>query len=92
MPNIRLLPQFDAARKKFVKRNALLHTKIKHTLERFAADAVHPSLHLEKLSGSDIWTIRVDRGNRLFFVWSEAGDTAIFFLVGPHDAYRKLYH
>lgn len=57
---------------------------------RFTKNPQHPSLRLEKLQGSKVWSIRVDRGNRLFFIWSDTDDTAIFFLVGPHDAYRKL--
>lgn len=81
---------YERSFKKFIKGNSKLNEKVKKTLIRFSQNPQHPSLHLEKLSGSDIWTIRIDRGNRLFFVWSETQDTAIFFYVGPHDAYRKI--
>ena len=90
MPFVRLIPRFESARKKFVKHNSRLSQQVQNALIRFVKNPKHPSLRLEKLQGSNIWTIRVDRGNRLFFTWSDSGDTAIFFLVGPHDAYRKL--
>ena len=84
MPNIRLHPAFPGKLRKFIKRNKERSRAVKETLRRFQIDPSHPSLHVEKLSGSDTWTIRIDSGNRLL------GDTAIFFYVGPHDAYRKL--
>jgi mRNA-degrading endonuclease RelE of RelBE toxin-antitoxin system len=90
MPNIRLLPIFQNKLRKFTKRNEKLSNAVKITLRKFQDNQNHPSLHLEKLSGSDIWTIRIDRGNRLFFTWSETKDTAIFFHVGPHDAYKTM--
>ncbi len=90
MPSVRLIPRFESARKKFVKRNDHLSQRIEETLIRFITNPQHPSLHLEKLAGTSYWTIRIDQGNRLFFVWSDTGDTAIFFLVGPHDMYKKL--
>lgn len=90
MPFVRLTPRFESARRKFVRHNIKMSQQIQDALMRFAKNPQHPSLRLEKLQGSKVWTIRVDRGNRLFFIWSGAGDTAIFFLVGPHDAYRKL--
>lgn len=90
MPSIRLTPRFLSASKKFVKRNSKLSRKVQETLMCFAKNPQHPSLHLEKLSGSKYWTIRLDQGNRLYFVWSETGDTAIFFLVGEHDLYKTL--
>lgn len=90
MPTNAFDTQFHSSYKKFIKGNPSLKQKVNNILTRFAKNPQHPSLRLEKLQGSKAWTIRVDRGNRLFFIWSDAGDTAIFFLVGPHDAYRKL--
>ena len=90
MPTNYFLPSYERAFRKFVKREFILKQKVKEKLVLFAENPQHPSLHLEKLSGSDIWTIRIDQGNRLFFVWSDTGDTAIFFLVGSHDAYRRV--
>ena len=90
MPNIRLHPSFSRQLRKFTKKSSERSRVVKEVLHRFQADPDYSSLHLEKLSGSDTWTIRIDSGNRLFFVWSDKGDTAIFFYVGPHDAYKKL--
>lgn len=90
MPKIRLHPSFSGKLRKFTRRNKEKLRTVHDTLGRFQIDPHHPSLHLEKLSGSDTWTIRIDKGNRLFFVWSEEGDTAIIFYVGSHDAYRTV--
>lgn len=88
MPTRDFTPQFHRSFKKFTKHNAKLKRLVKSALSIFSDNPQHPSLNLEKLRGSAVWTIRVDKGNRLFFVWSETGDTAIFFFVGPHDSYR----
>lgn len=90
MPVIRLHKSFPKKLQKFTKNNINRSLAVKEAFRRFQTDPNHPSLHLEKLSGSSIWTIRLDGGDRLFFTWSDVGDTAIFFLIGPHDAYRKL--
>lgn len=90
MPVNSFTSQYERSFRKLVKQNNQLRQEVKETLKRFAENPNHPSLHLEKLSGNDIWTIRIDRGNRLFFVWSETGDTAIFFLAGPHNLYRNV--
>lgn len=88
MPRLSFDPAYKKAYRKFTKHNNKRVETIDEVLRRFAKDVNHPSLHLEKLSGGKTWTIRIDRGNRLFFVWSDTGDTAIFFYVGSHDAYR----
>jgi len=90
MPTNAFDRQFHSSYKKFIKGTPSLKQKVNNILIRFSQNPQYPSLRLEKLQGSNIWTIRVDRGNRLFFIWSSTGDTAIFFLVGPHDSYRKL--
>jgi len=90
MPTLDFDRRYAKSYRAFTKRNAQRIQAIDQVLRLFSQNPQHPSLHLEKLSGSTIWTIRVDRGNRLFFIWSDTGDTAIFFLVGPHDMYRKL--
>lgn len=90
MPKAAYTNKFNRTFKKFAKNDPSGKEHIKSIIAQFAQNPQHPSLHLEKLSGSDVWTIRIDKGNRLFFLWSDDGDTAIFFLVGPHDSYRKL--
>lgn len=90
MPTPNYTKRFHRSFKKLAKGNPTLKEKTNGILVRFAQNPNHPSLHLEKLSGTDTWTIRIDRGNRLFFVWSDTGDTAIFFFIGAHDAYRRV--
>jgi len=90
MPKVSLTKQFYAARRKFTKRSKEKEIILRQTFAYFAENPNHPSLRLEKLSGQDTWTIRIDKGNRLFFVWSDEGDAAIFFYVGPHDSYRTV--
>ena len=90
MPTLAFDTRYTKPYRAFTKRNTRRVQTIDQVLRLFSQNPQHPSLHLEKLRGSTIWTIRIDQRNRLFFVWSDTGDTAIFFLVGPHDAYRKL--
>ncbi len=90
MPKLKFQPSYVAAYKKFTKRDARRVIQIDNAITYFGTDPDHPSLHLERLSGTALWTIRVNRGTRMFFTWSESGDTAIFFFVGPHDTYRRI--
>lgn len=90
MPQFRFEATYIVAYTKFTRRSQSRTIAIDESLRKFAKTPTHPSLHLEKLSGTDIWTIRIDKGNRMFFIWSSSGDTAIFFYVGPHDSYRKM--
>ncbi|MBI3577441.1 hypothetical protein HY086_05385 [Candidatus Gottesmanbacteria bacterium] len=62
MPINTFAPSFERSFKKFIKGNAVLKEKVKETLARFAKDPKHPSLRLEKLKGSQMWTIRMDKG------------------------------
>ncbi len=90
MAKVILTTQFQKARRKFTKKSELREDKIERTLLLFMDNPRHPSLHLEKLAHNQICSIRLDRGNRLFFFWSKLPDTAIFFFVGPHDSYRTI--
>ena len=90
MPSLAFESRYSSAYRTFTKRNKQRAWAIDEALRLFVRNPNHPSLHLEKLRSSEVWTIRIDQGNRLFFIWSNSGDTAIFFFVGPHDAYRTL--
>jgi mRNA-degrading endonuclease YafQ of YafQ-DinJ toxin-antitoxin module len=90
MPKIHLDPLFEKAYQKFTKRNKIRKKKIAKSITLFAKNPSHPSLKTEKLAGTKIWTIRIDRGNRMFFIWSKNRSTAIFFNIGPHDTYRTF--
>lgn len=81
-------PKYLAARKKFLKNNRQLLDKTIKAILLFVKNPQHPSLNLEKLKGTKIWTIRVDKSNRIFFFWIDQS-TALFIDIGKHDKYRK---
>lgn len=77
-------PTYLLERKKFLKHNSHLFQKTVKALSLLSLNPRHPSLHLEKLSGSEIWTVRIDRGNRLFFSFLD--DKTILLLdIVKHD-------
>ena len=88
MITIQYSPKYLSARKRFLKNNFDLLNKTLKAISLFISNPIHPSLNLEKLKGSKIWTIRIDRGNRIFFSWIDK-KTALFIDIGPHDKYRK---
>ena len=88
MPIIRFADSFSKSLRKFTKNNKKRTQAVKKALVLFQKNPRHPSLRTEKLKNSKDWTVRVDRGNRMFFRWSGKGDTAIFYFIGPHDAYK----
>ncbi len=80
--------KYQRARDKFVKNNLQRGEALIKALDIFTLSPAHPSLHLEKLGGTDIWTIRIDRGNRIFFMWADKKEAVFLLDVGPHDKYR----
>lgn len=80
--------RYERERNKFVKKNAKRANALIKTLHYFAYNPTHPSLNLEKLGGSEIWTIRIDKSNRIFLSWIDK-KTAILIDIGKHDKYRK---
>lgn len=85
---IKLSTSYYRALKGFVRNNKKNAENIKKTLKLLRENPRHPSLNLEKLKGSLIWTIRIDRGNRIFFSWVDKA-TVLFLDIGKHDKYRK---
>lgn len=77
-----------ASRKKFLKSNLILINKTIKAISLFVTNPSHTSLNLEKLKGSKIWTIRIDKSNRIFFHWIN-NNTALFIDIGKHDKYRR---
>lgn len=80
--------KYLSQRKKFLKNNLELLNKTIKTISLFVKNPKHPSLNLEKLKVSNTWTIRIDKGNRIFFYWVNKS-TALFIDIGKHDKYRK---
>ncbi|MBI2338035.1 hypothetical protein HYU95_02525 [Candidatus Daviesbacteria bacterium] len=88
MVTISYSQQYLAARKKFLKNNSKLANKTIRTILLFVQNPQYPSLNLEKLKGSKVWTIRIDKSNRIFFYWIDESK-ALFIDIGKHDKYRK---
>lgn len=61
--------RYERERNKFVKNDIKRANALIKTLNKFTFNPTHPSLNLEKLGGSKIWTIRIDKGNRIFLSW-----------------------
>ncbi|MDO8498090.1 MAG: hypothetical protein Q7S61_06130 [bacterium] len=78
---------FNRTLKKFVKNNISRYEDYSKVVRLFAKDPQHPSLNLEKLKHSPFWTIRLNRNDRIFFIWKSKTST-IFLDVGKHDKYR----
>lgn len=88
MIHIQKTAGYQRTRDKFVLNNKQKGEALIKTLDLFIHNPTHPSLNLEKLKGSAIWTIRIDKGNRIFFSWI-TDNTALFLDIGKHDKYRK---
>lgn len=79
--------KYNRERDRFIKNNKKRTEEIIETLNKFVNNPKHPSLNTEKLGGKNIWTIRLSKGDRLFFRWTD--ETTILLLdIGPHDKYR----
>ena len=88
MISINRSQRFEGEYKKFVKRNIPRAENIIKSLALFVLNPQHPSLNVEKLSGSNVWSMRLSEGNRLFFIW--IGKDEIFLVdVGSHDKYKQ---
>ena len=68
---IKLSANYYRALKNFVKNNKRNAENIKKALKLLKENKYHPSLNLEKLKGSHIWTIRIDKSDRIFFYWTD---------------------
>lgn len=88
MIKIQYSSRYLSSRKKFLSNNVDLLNKTIKAISLFVKNPRHPGLNLEKLKGSHIWTIRIDKGNRIFFFWTNK-TTALFLDIGKHDKYRK---
>ncbi len=80
--------KYQRARDKFVKNDLKRGNLLIKILDKFTNNPNHPSLNLEKLKRSNLWTIRIDKGNRVFFYWIDES-IALFLDIGKHDKYRK---
>lgn len=86
--HIKLSSSYYRALRNFVKGNKRSALSVKKAIELLKQNPNHPSLHLEKLSGSKVWTIRIDKGNRIFLSWIDKS-AVLLIDIGKHDKYRK---
>lgn len=80
--------RFEVEYKKFVKRNIPRAESIIKSLTLFVLNSQHPSLNIEKLVGSNVWSMRLSKGDRLFFLWISK-DKILLVDVGTHDKYKQ---
>lgn len=80
--------RYQQAFKVFVKGDRKKAEALKKTLTLLKHNPRHPGLHSEKLKNSELWTVRIDRGNRLFFIWKDKS-VIVLVDVGKHDKYKK---
>ena len=88
MIKIKYSSRYLSSRKKFLSKNLDLFNKTIKAISLFVKNPRYPSLNLEKLKGSHIWTIRIDKGNRIFFSWIDK-TTVLFLDIGKHDKYKR---
>lgn len=85
---IQLSANFLRSLRKFIKGSIQNKENYTKAISRFKNDPNYPSLNLEKLKNSKVWTIRIDKGNRIFFTRTDES-TALFIDIGKHDKYRR---
>jgi mRNA-degrading endonuclease YafQ of YafQ-DinJ toxin-antitoxin module len=88
MPKVEPGPRFEKAFLKVGARDPVRRRQILKAIELFIADAHHPSLNFEKLSGTPYGSIRASRGDRI--ILRQVDDDAFELVdVGGHDIYRR---
>lgn len=88
MTTIHYSSNYLSQRKKYLRNNSRLAETVIAKIKLFVQNPRHPSLNSEKLKGSNVWTIRISRGDRIFFYWTTNSE-ALFIDIGPHDKYRQ---
>lgn len=88
MIDLDVTEKFRREHRKFILNNAGRKQSVASTLRTFRQNPKHPGLNLEKLQGLGTWTIRIDKGSRIFFNWTN-NSTALLIDIGPHDKYRR---
>src|SRR3990172_6495332 len=82
---IKQSPDFVKKYKKLISKNSLLQIKIRSKLKLFSLNKNHNSLRLHKIksNGVDMWSISVDMGLRIMFVYRDYG--ILLINIGGHD-------
>ena len=62
----------------------------RRSYQLFLANPAHPSLRLKKLAGHDrIWSVRINDSFRALA--ERDGDTVVWFWIGSHNDFDKLF-
>ena len=82
---IKQSPDFVKKFNKLTNRNSRLEAKIESKLKLFLLNKNHNSLRLHKIKsgGVDMWSISVDMGLRIMFVYRDYG--ILLITIGSHD-------
>ncbi len=88
MIKINRSPHFNRNFKKYVKKNTSRAESVLFALNTFRHNPNNPGLNTEKLVNSDNWSFRINRGDRIFFVWIDK-TTVLLVDIGSHDKYRS---
>ena len=88
MPRIRIDAGFD---KSFKKPSGLHQQAVIRALEKFQANARHPSLNFEPIGNEGYHSIRATRGYRVMLRRESDASGELFAVVdvGRHDIYRR---
>jgi mRNA-degrading endonuclease RelE of RelBE toxin-antitoxin system len=88
MPRLRWSRTFE---KSFRKLSAPIQDAAFRVVRNLLEDPSRPSLNLEKLRGTDYWSIRVNLSYRILLRSETDPEGDLFQLmdVGPHDVYRR---
>ena len=82
---IKQSPDFVKKLNKLTNKNSRLEIKIESKLKLFLLNKNHNSLRLHKIKsgGVDMWSISVDMGLRIMFVYRDYG--ILLITIGSHD-------
>lgn len=82
---IKQSPDFVKKLNKLTHKNSRLEAKIASKLKLFLLNKNHNSLRLHKIKsgGIDMWSISVDMGLRIMFVYRDYG--ILLFDIGSHE-------
>lgn len=81
-------PHLNRNLKKYVKKNTDRAEAVLSALNTFRHNPNNPGLNTEKLVNSEIWSMRINRGDRIFLVWIDK-KTVLLVDIGPHDKYKN---
>jgi plasmid maintenance system killer protein len=87
-PEVKASRRFERAFAKWGAGASVRREQAIRAIKQFVADPDHPSLNFERLAGSDLFSIRVNRGDRIILRRLD-GDSFELVDLGSHDIYRR---